>query len=129
MYQSIHLPIQQKHNTQPLWLHINCGRIISSHQRLLQRVAHCVDASVVNGVSAFYGEQQWVFVWVSVTFQWTKETKRLTFSSFAEKNLGGAPPVKIRYCHFTFLIFSNADCIWQIFWVEVRVRMPTSSIT
>ena len=24
----------------------------------LQRVAHCVDASVVNGVSAFYGEQQ-----------------------------------------------------------------------
>ena len=33
--QNIHLPMQQKDDTQPLQSHINWGRILSSHQRLI----------------------------------------------------------------------------------------------
>ena len=35
VHQNMHLPIQQKHDTQPLWSHINWGWILSSHKRLI----------------------------------------------------------------------------------------------
>ena len=34
-HQNMHLTIQQKHDTQPLRLHINWGQILSSYQRLI----------------------------------------------------------------------------------------------